>query len=515
MRKLAILLVALIVAMTAQSQAIKSGMNFFDGVTYYTVKDVRPGGIVYMTGTTADGGWAELTLKAKAGASGVYTLEPSVEADYAPFGAEFGWEVRYETGGEPRFLSVRTPVGDVAWILQQTALGKERSFDKQNELRSLPVGDVVSQGRLLNRDYLSRYEPEELRLMRNEIMARHGYNFSSTDLKAYFESQPWYRPCADNTAIKLNSTELANVQLIRCFENQIAAEEPEYEDTPGVTEGGREVSYVSNEVDFIASLKSNTIIEINAGTRLNLTKILNRQDFFELGDMRLYTGDYAGPAESGEPYVVSNNVGEGRELVLLNLKNVTIRGGKDVEIVVEPHHANVLKLVNCENVAIDNVTMGHQESGYCEGNVIYMSDCSVVSIKHCDLYGCGAYGLQCWRSHGVSMEQSIIRDCTYGIMELYGCTGCTFEDCEFIRNKEYNLVYVSEECADISFSLCRFAENRGVLFDFRTPVVMQSCEIHHGDVAKFGSTELIITNGADNLLLEDDLPLLQREVGPK
>ena len=509
------ILVALITAMTVQSQVIKSGMNFFDGVTYYTVKDVRPGGIVYLTGTTADGGWAELTLKAKAGASGVYTLEPSVEADYAPFGAEFGWEVRYETGGEPKFLSVRTPGGDVAWILQQTTLGKERSFDKQNELRSLPISDVMARGSLLNRDYLSRYSPGELRLMRNEIMARHGYTFTSPDLKAYFESQPWYTPSGDNSTVKLSAVELANVQLIRCFENQIAAEEPEYEDTPGVTEGGREVSYVSNEVDFIASLKSNSIVEINAGTRLNLTKILNRQDFFELGSDRLYAHDYAGPAESGNPYVVSGDVFGGRELVLLNLKNLTIRGGKDVEIVVEPRQANVLKLVNCEDVTIENVTMGHVEGGSCDGNVICLNGCKEVVMYNCDLYGCGAYGLQCWNCSGMTMVQSIIRDCTYGIMELYGCSEFVFEECDFIRNKKYNQVMVDENSENINFTLCRFAENQGVLFDFRTVVLMQGCEIHHGDETKFGTTELINPNGADNLILVDELPLLQREVGPK
>jgi hypothetical protein len=35
---------------------------------------------------------------------------------------------------------------------------------------------------------------QELEIMRNEIYARHGWVFARKDLRAYFESQPWYQP---------------------------------------------------------------------------------------------------------------------------------------------------------------------------------------------------------------------------------------------------------------------------------------------------------------------------------
>jgi len=35
---------------------------------------------------------------------------------------------------------------------------------------------------------------QELRLMRNEILARHGWVFRTRDLREYFQQQPWYRP---------------------------------------------------------------------------------------------------------------------------------------------------------------------------------------------------------------------------------------------------------------------------------------------------------------------------------
>ena len=59
-----------------------------------------------------------------------------------------------------------------------------------------------------------------LRIMRNEILARHGYNFSSPDLAAYFGKQPWYRPRPTNDGIldELGFIERLNIELIKAEE---------------------------------------------------------------------------------------------------------------------------------------------------------------------------------------------------------------------------------------------------------------------------------------------------------
>jgi hypothetical protein len=59
------------------------------------------------------------------------------------------------------------------------------------------------------------YSKEELRLIRNEIYARHGYIFKAADLKKHFESQPWY--IADpffNPSTDLTEIESANIATI-------------------------------------------------------------------------------------------------------------------------------------------------------------------------------------------------------------------------------------------------------------------------------------------------------------
>ena len=53
----------------------------------------------------------------------------------------------------------------------------------------------------------------ELRLMRNEIYARHGRAFRSEDLRAHFSAQPWYRS-SGRESVQLSPVELANVDTI-------------------------------------------------------------------------------------------------------------------------------------------------------------------------------------------------------------------------------------------------------------------------------------------------------------
>ena len=73
---------------------------------------------------------------------------------------------------------------------------------------------------LLNRAYLRGMvsSKQELRLLRNKILAYHGYRFQSKDLQEYFGKIGWYKPGNDNNAIKLDIIEQTNIQLIKSEE---------------------------------------------------------------------------------------------------------------------------------------------------------------------------------------------------------------------------------------------------------------------------------------------------------
>jgi hypothetical protein len=60
-------------------------------------------------------------------------------------------------------------------------------------------------------DYFSR---AELRVMRNEIYARHGYVFKSPELQAYFAAQPWYKPIEGAGEAQLSELEKLNARIL-------------------------------------------------------------------------------------------------------------------------------------------------------------------------------------------------------------------------------------------------------------------------------------------------------------
>ena len=78
---------------------------------------------------------------------------------------------------------------------------------------------------LLNDMQFRHLDKKALRIMRNEILARHGYRFKSKDLQEYFGKQTWYKPLKDNSKIRLSFIEQLNVELIKYAEAQ--PEQPE------------------------------------------------------------------------------------------------------------------------------------------------------------------------------------------------------------------------------------------------------------------------------------------------
>lgn len=197
-----------------QAQTIKKGDKFFDGSNLYTVQEVRMGKIVYMT-TPQDG---ELTLEKIEGKAGQYKIIPSRQADECPIRfAQWNWRVQYIRQNGMNFLAVRKPNGDAMWIMVLTPDSEDNCLSQQATLVNSNWSDVIS-NRLLNTPYLMDIPREQLRLMRNEILARHGQVFKAKDLRDYFNSKPWYKP-APGKRIKLNIIEQTNIQLIKSEED--------------------------------------------------------------------------------------------------------------------------------------------------------------------------------------------------------------------------------------------------------------------------------------------------------
>jgi len=67
--------------------------------------------------------------------------------------------------------------------------------------------------------------PAELRIMRNEVFARHSYAFRTSAMHDYFAGQTWYPPRYDDVSTLLTRIEVANLELIRKYEATVAAQE--------------------------------------------------------------------------------------------------------------------------------------------------------------------------------------------------------------------------------------------------------------------------------------------------
>ena len=149
---------------------------------------------------------------------------------------------------------------------------------------------------------------------------------------------------------------------------------------------------------------------------------------------------------------------DGAEVVVSGLDGLTIRGHGEVEIVVEPRMADVFRFEGCSNITLTDMTLGHtQEPGVCTGDVLEFVGCRGVTLSGLDLYGCGAYGISASNSGELRMENSTIRECSYGLMDVNSCRGFRFINCALRDCGGYNLL--NAFLSELSFENCSFTGN--------------------------------------------------------
>jgi len=72
--------------------------------------------------------------------------------------------------------------------------------------------------RLLRFSDVEGLTPWDLKIMRNEIFARHGYIFKTKEMIDYFSQQRWYRPLYSDVSSLLSATEKKNIDFIKQYE---------------------------------------------------------------------------------------------------------------------------------------------------------------------------------------------------------------------------------------------------------------------------------------------------------
>lgn len=486
---------------STQAQTIQNGSKWWDGVRLYTAT-VDAKGDVRMDGESEDMGGDSFRLLKVAGKVGQYTLASTNKYNWIFIRGQVGWTVEYVRQEGMNFLAVRKPNGDCCYTLTLTPDNLKNCVAQQKIAEEREVSWML-QNYLLDTRYLGRFSKPQLRLLRNEILARHGWKFQSKDLQEYFSQQPWYKPAKDNNSIKLSIIELTNIQLIKSDEAEEDGNRVRYENTetaPDMLEPVDDIITVTTEEQFINALGNNRTIELDEDVHLNLSRILEREDWFSGVPGRAWV-TIAERDIDGAPVVISDFTNDGRELVLRNFHGLVIRGKHNASIEVNPRYSFCLSFMDCEGCIVENLTIGHTEGGYCDGGVIGVTGGSRNNIFNCDLYGCGTYGVVARDTRELSLYQTSVHDCTYGIMELYSSEAVKFTQCDFFNNREYELITI-RGCERVEFNDCRFFANwsSAPLFEADDEFTLIGCKVYHPNL---GSQSQIVAPKHDNLFSDD------------
>ena len=176
--------------------------------------------------------------------------------------------------------------------------------------------------------------------------------------------------------------------------------------------------YVSSAAELLNAIASNTRVVLSAGT-------------YNLSSVNL-------PAVKNS-HITWKTVFDGTEVFVNGVRSCIVSsaaGAASTQVVVEPRYANVLNFSGCSGIKLVNLTVGHTlEPGYCTGGVLHFSDSENVGISSCVLYGCGTYGLILEDVRGLTVRDTEIKECTYGIMTAASSSSLfflnsRFHDCE-------------------------------------------------------------------------------------
>jgi hypothetical protein len=95
---------------------------------------------------------------------------------------------------------------------------------KQRNVALLPGDMELFENKTVSEQMLRGLSLHELRLLRNEVYARHGRVFRAPWLQQYFESQPWYTGDDKFKDEQLSGSDKLNVETIVKYENRIHEE---------------------------------------------------------------------------------------------------------------------------------------------------------------------------------------------------------------------------------------------------------------------------------------------------
>jgi hypothetical protein len=194
---------------------------------------------------------------------------------------------------------------------------------------------------------------------------------------------------------------------------------------------------VRNAVEFLSALGSDRVITLEPGTY-----------------------DLSNKSEIKHANLTWKNDFDGFYPIVKSVSDLTIRSSGGARVVIAPSYGWVMEFQTSRGLRFQGVEFVHTKPGYCLGGVLRFELCEGVEIFDCSLDGSGTYGLELSGSRNFSMEKSRIRNCTYGIMQLFRSSDAEFKGSEFTNNGEFDLISLVNS-SNVDFSGCSILDNRG------------------------------------------------------
>lgn len=192
---------------------------------------------------------------------------------------------------------------------------------------------------------------------------------------------------------------------------------------------------VKSARELIEAIQPNRTIKLKAGTyNLSLAKHI------------------------GNNYVKWVKTYDGYEPIIHNLYNLTIVGEDDTKIVIKPRYSWVINFQYCRSIKIQNVTIGHINQGYCGGGVLSFTSSDDIQIENSILFGSGTYGMQIDKVDRLKFSRSTIKECSYGLVDIYQSANINFVDSVLDDTGKFNLISIHDS-SEVKFNNCLITGN--------------------------------------------------------
>lgn len=125
-------------------------------------------------------------------------------------------------------------------------------------------------------------------------------------------------------------------------------------------------------------------------------------------------------------------------LIIKNVRNLRLIGAdvRATKVLTSQLAANVLTFRNSQNIEIRSLELGHvpQSQAICLGAVLAFEQSRQIRIRDVNLFGSGTFGLWLDHTQDLSLDNSVIKECSQGLAFMSASRGISLSNSTFVNN---------------------------------------------------------------------------------